>query len=350
MELCRASAIPDSIVAPLWTPKEPLSSRFKVKAAIGGTIDQPVVGFVDDSRQIRGLLDCPLLHPALNTLLEKLVELISQFSLTPYDIAARTGELKYVLAVLDPTAQHGIVRFVTRSSECHPRIRKALNTLVKQLSWIKVVTTTIQEKPAALLEGPTDEFVTSTHDIPFKLDLFTLHVGPRSFIQVTPAAADALYCAGREIARRYRPKGTLDLYCGVGGFAFACSPYSDKVLGVEVSDDAVGCAQRACKTNAINNCTFVCGDVAAIRSESIDFQPDMIVVNPPRAGLRDSAVELITAARPACVAYSSCNPQTLFRDLALFADSYQVMSVRPFDMFPCTDHLEVLVELQRHGM
>lgn len=346
-EVFTAAGIDEYLIKPFWMPKEPLGTRYKVKAAIGGDLQIPVIGFVDDTRTVRPLTDCPILHSKLNDFLGGLRVIVTRYGLTPYDIESRRGELKYVIATLNADGTAGIVRFVTRSSECHPRIKKAVPAILEQHPWIKVVTTNIQAIPAAVLDGPEDESLTAETDIQSDLGIFSCHFGPRSFMQVTPETARALYSFAREDAAIHKPSRSLDLYCGVGGFSFAVAPHSQSVLGIEISEDAIACARKGALQNNLSNCSFEAGDVVSHLGRIAEFSPDYLIVNPPRAGLRKPALTLIDKIQPNRVFYSSCNPKTFLADFEVLSSKYAIEEVRPFDMFPMTEHLEVAVVMSR---
>jgi len=184
-----------------------------------------------------------------------------------------------------------------------------------------------------------------------------LYLPTRSFFQTNTAVAEALYATARSWARECEPTRVWDLFCGVGGFALALAAPGRRVLGVEVSASAIDGARAAAALMGLDPglVRFEAGDARVLDPGASDGstagafgaeRPDLLVVNPPRRGIGEQLAARIEASGVGRVLYSSCNPRTLAADLA-HLPSMRVVRSRLFDMFPHTDHAEVLVELAR---
>jgi len=185
-----------------------------------------------------------------------------------------------------------------------------------------------------------------------------LELGPRSFAQTNAHVASTLYeqaalWASRPFADGRLPESLWDLYCGVGGFALALAAPGRRVLGVEVSASAIDGARAAADLMGLDPALvrFEAGDARVLDPAAGDRaagarRPDLLVVNPPRRGIGEQLAGRIEASGVGRVLYSSCNPRTLATDLA-HLPSMRVVRSRLFDMFPHTEHAEVLVELVR---
>ena len=166
--------------------------------------------------------------------------------------------------------------------------------------------------------------------------------------------AEALYATARDWAQEAQPARVWDLFCGVGGFALALAAPGRRVLGVEVSASAIDGARAAADLMGLDPALvrFEAGDARVLDPASPEGRasgaqrPDLLVVNPPRRGIGEQLATRIEASGVERVLYSSCNPRTLAADLA-HLPSMRVVRSRLFDMFPHTDHAEVLVELVR---
>ena len=134
----------------------------------------------------------------------------------------------------------------------------------------------------------------------------------------------------------------LDLYCGTGTISLFLSKYFDRVIGIEINEEAVRCANLNKKLNHISNAEFICGD-ASKKIHHLKFQADSIVVDPPRSGLTSDGINDILKINPKKLVYVSCDPMTLARDLKLLKSNYEVKEVTLFDMFPWTYHVESVV-------
>ncbi|KAA1424358.1 methyltransferase domain-containing protein [Nocardioides antri] len=330
---------------PEWLPpvaSAPEGFRTKAKMVAGGTADAPTLGLWDPGRGAVDLRDCALHTPGIRAALPVLADFVSRAGLPPYDVPARRGELKHVLVTESPAGEL-MVRWVLRSTEAEARIRKHLPWLREQLPLLRVVTLNIQPAHAAVLEGDREVVLTEQATLPMQVNGLTLHLGPRSFFQTNTDVAAALYRTAQAWADELAPRTVHDLYCGVGGFALHLAGPDRTVTGIEISADAVAAAERGRSDAGLSaeQVRFVAGDAT---SYLLEETAELLVVNPPRRGLGADLAGRIEDVGPAAVLYSSCNPQTLARDVAVLR-SYLPVRAQVLDMFPQTAHLEVLLLL-----
>lgn len=310
--------------------------RNKAKLVVGGSVDAPRLGLLVDGR-VNDIRDCGICTPELRVAFPLISLFITRAALVPYDVQLRSGELKLVLVTVSPDGEL-MARFVLRSTESEPRIRKHLPWLQEALPQLRVVSINLLPEHRAAVEGDEERILTDEQSLPMRLDGMTLHLRPQSFFQTNTGIARGLYAQARDWAGS--PRSVWDLYCGVGGFALALAAPGRDVVGVESSAEAVVSAQRSAQGRA----RFVTADAGAWAAASTD-RPDLVVVNPPRRGIGGLAPWLEGSGIPR-VLYSSCNPDSLARDLAAMP-SYRPVRGRVFDMFPQTAHVEVMVELER---
>lgn len=181
---------------------------------------------------------------------------------------------------------------------------------------------------------------------------YRFEISPRAFFQTNTLQAERLY----EVARNFadvRPSDRIfDLYCGAGTISLFMSEYVDEVIGVELVEAAVQNARANAAMNDVHNCTFVSGDLKELLSPDfadIHGAPDVLMVDPPRAGMHKDVVAQIEELAPERFVYVSCNPQTQVRDLERLRDAYRIEAVQPVDMFPHTPHVETVVRLTAKG-
>lgn len=364
----------------------PSHFRNKAKLAVSGTTHAPVLGLVDRFDNGTDLTSCPLHVNEIKAALAPLTRAITRMGLQPYSIVKRHGELKHVLVTASANGQL-MVRFVLRSTAQLPAIRKGAPRLQNELPGLRVLSVNIQPRPAAILEGEREIILSqdSTLDMPLylpelgadgvvvnnKKSVLPLVLPPQSFFQTNSDVAAGLYAQARAWARDYaggqagvltgesgaggaHPDATQssqsiwDLYCGVGGFALALAQPGAQVLGVEVSAPAIDGARAAAAQLGLTSpqVRFEAGDASVLDASGQVYghdKPDLLVVNPPRRGIGELAAS-IEGSGIKRVLYSSCNPASLTKDLEVMS-SYRVRRARLFDMFPHTNHAEVLVEL-----
>ena len=174
-------------------------------------------------------------------------------------------------------------------------------------------------------------------------------VGPKSFFQTNSKQAELLYTITKEFAELNGSQVVYDLYCGTGSIGIFVSDLAKKVIGVEVIAEAIEDANENAALNTINNANFFAGDAAEICDDAFfatHGRPDVIITDPPRAGMHAKLVEQLLQMEAPLVVYVSCNPATQARDLQLLSVKYDVTAIRPVDMFPHTHHIENIVQLK----
>ena len=175
-------------------------------------------------------------------------------------------------------------------------------------------------------------------------------IGPKSFYQTNSRQAYSLYKVAREFAGLSGSERVYDLYTGTGTIANFVARNAGKVIGIEFVEEAIEDARKNSRNNNIENTSFFAGDMRKILT--VDFirehgRPDVIITDPPRAGMHDDVIGAILFAEPQRIVYVSCNPATQARDLNLLDSKYRVARVQPVDMFPQTHHVENVVLLER---
>ena len=173
-------------------------------------------------------------------------------------------------------------------------------------------------------------------------------VGPKSFYQTNTEQAYELYKVAREFAELTGDELVYDLYTGTGTIANFVSRKAKEVIGIEYVPEAIEDAKVNSKINNIENTRFFAGDMKDILNDAFVAKygrPDVIITDPPRAGMHEDVVNVILNAAPKRIVYVSCNPATQARDLALLDAKYKVTKVQPVDMFPHTQHVENVVQL-----
>ncbi len=200
----------------------------------------------------------------------------------------------------------------------------------------------IADQTPILFSGK-DHIMESMESLQFK-------IGPKSFYQTNSEQAYELYRLTREMADLKEDEILYDLYTGTGTIANFCASRCAKVVGVEYVEEAIEDAKINSQNNNITNTTFYAGDMKKVLSDEFvaeNGHPDVIILDPPRAGVDEPVIDVIMRAAPHRIVYVSCNPATQARDLAIFDRDYVIERVQPVDMFPHTHHVENIVRLSR---
>ncbi len=324
--------------------------RNKAKMVVSGTAAAPVLGIRDPAGQGVDLSDCPLYPPSMQACFPAIAAFIVRAALDPYELASRRGELKYVL-LTEGSDGALLLRFVLRSEATVARIRKHLPSLLAALPQLRVVSANLQPEHKAVLEGEREILLTETSRLAIAVNEFKLQLRPQSFFQTNTAVASALYEQARNWIDEVQPASVWDLYCGVGGFALHAAAAGRSVTGIELEAEAIASAELSLTDLASGGRAL--GDLRFASADATTWalaQPEaaeLVIVNPPRRGIGETlSRHLEAASRMRWLIYSSCNAESLARDLALMP-SLRPRKARLLDMFPQTRHYEVIVLLER---
>lgn len=249
------------------------------------------------------------------------------------------------------TASTGeVMVIVVFGADDRPRIEALLGHLAETFpaitSLMYIVNTKWNDSTgdlAAVCFSGKDHIIECMEGLQFK-------VGPKSFYQTNSAQAYELYKTARDFAALTGEETLYDLYTGTGTIANFCAASCRKVVGIEYVPEAIEDAKINSALNGIGNTVFFAGDMKAVLSDDFvaaNGRPDVVILDPPRAGVDEPVIEVILRAAPERIVYVSCNPATQARDLALLAAAYGVERVQPVDMFPHTHHVENVVKLVR---
>jgi len=327
--------------------KPVFGSRNKAKLAVRGRAQDIEFGFYDSELNFKKLEECPLHLEGINDLLPELTTSFKKYNIVPYDLHLKKGELKYVIISKSPASKELLIRFVVRSKESFDRLKKMAREWEERGQNRHVMSVNIQPDHKAIFEGDEEIVVTESKMLNYQLGDVHLNLGAKSFFQVTPNVAFQLYDRVRSFLNEQKIHSLLDLYCGVGAFSFFAASTCQKVLGVELSSEAIEAANSSKMNNKIlGQLDFKSLDVELfLKQVSDNFEA--ILVNPPRRGLSSTIIENMLRLKPKMIIYSSCNASTLARDVMLLEKDYAIFSSQIFDMFPFTEHYETLMILVR---
>ncbi len=301
-------------------------------------------GFFDKVVRIE---TCHLQVEPTNEIRRFISALAEQQDWTFYDIRAHVGFLRnlqlrlcrsgeiMVNVIVGEEDQRKIDTLMQAGSDAFPTITTLLYTI--NLKW----NDSIADLKPVVWKGPG--YVIET------LENFSFKIGPTSFFQTNTQQAEVLYQVTRSFAELTGNETVYDLYCGTGSIGIFVSGQAKKIIGVELIEAAIDDAKLNAQLNHLSHASFFAGDVIDICDDAFFEQhgrPDVIITDPPRAGMHDKLVQKILDMEAPLVVYVSCNPATQARDLQRLAEKYTVTRVQPVDLFPHTLHIENVVQLR----
>lgn len=319
--------------------------RNKAKMVVSGSVERPLLGMLHRDGTPVDLTDCALYPDSFAAVFAALRPFIARAGLTPYHVARRRGELKYILLTESQHNGQMMLRFVLRSTTKLAQLRAALPELQRALPQLVAISANIQPVAMAIMEGEEEIPLTENQVLSEQLNDVPLSVLPKSFFQTNPQVAADLYATARAWVRELQVSAMWDLFCGVGGFGLHCATPEMKLTGIEISQEAIACAQRSAALMGLNQVSFAALDSTAFATAEGSV-PELVLVNPPRRGIGTELCEYLEKMAPSWILYSSCNAQSMAMDIGRLP-AYRIVKVQLFDMFPHTAHYEVLTLLQR---
>lgn len=225
-----------------------------------------------------------------------------------------------------------------------------LNLLLEKFPQITTLLYTINEKRNDSMQDLVPQVFYGNGFITEMLEDFAFKISPKSFFQTNSKQAEKLYQVTRDFAELTGKEVVYDLYCGTGSIGIFCSKQAKKIIGVEMVADAIEDAKINAQMNHLTDTAFFAGDVIDICNDAffeVHGKPDVIITDPPRAGMHEKLVRKLLEMEAPTIVYVSCNPATQARDLALLSEKYAVTKIQPVDMFPHTLHIENVVQLKK---
>ncbi len=315
-----------------------------------GNLEMNAVGF-----HVTGLFDkvlninkCWLQPEPSNRIRNFIYEYAIKNQLEFFDIKNKTGFLRTLILRTSSTGELMVIfSFFHEASEQRIALFEAIRTSFPEITSIMYVINskgndTITDQEILLYHG-RDFILEEMEGLKFK-------IGPKSFYQTNSEQAYHLYKVVRDLANFKGDETVYDLYTGTGTIANFVAEKVGRVIGIEYVAEAIEDAKINAELNNINNASFYSGDIKTVLNENFvqkHGHPDVIVTDPPRAGMHADVVESIKRIGPSRIVYVSCNPATQARDLALLDMDYSVMEIQPVDMFPHTHHVENVVLLEK---
>ena len=295
--------------------------------------------------------ECALMHPLNNRLRNAIRDFAHSEGVPFFDLRTQTGVLRNIMIRTSTTGEVMLlVQARVTADEEMEQLKKVLGFIADSFPEVTSLLYVINNKCNDTF-GDLEVHTFKGTDVIFEeMEGLRFKVGPKSFYQTNSEQAYNLYKVARDFAALTGEEVVYDLYTGTGTIANFVAAKAKKVVGIEYVEDAIIDARVNAELNGFNNLTFFAGDMKDILTR--DFisehgRPDVIITDPPRAGMHNDVIDTILFAAPRRIVYVSCNPATQARDLSLLDRDYRVTAVQPVDMFPHTHHVENVVLLER---
>jgi 23S rRNA (uracil1939-C5)-methyltransferase len=324
--------------------------RNKLEYSFTQTPSGPALGFHKAGRwdEVLDIERCWLTTDLGNGIREAVRDWAREEGLEAYSQADGTGYLRHLVVREGRNTGQALVQLVTAEGERFER--GYLVDVLRRFPEVRSIHWAVNDTPAEVTNLPT-ELLWGEAWIEEELGGLRFRVRPNAFLQTNTAMAERLYELARGAAQLQGGETVWDLYCGIGTIGLSMASRALTVWGIEVSEESVACALENAELNGISNAAFFAGNVGQVVEELLERSgpPNVVVVDPPRAGLAGKALRRLGAIEAPRIVYVSCNPTTLASDVKSLVgeNGYELVRARPVDMFPHTPHVETVALLER---
>ncbi len=325
---------------------DPLHYRNKISLPVGGTVQEPLIGYYRPrSHQIIPIECCPIVMAPGERVIPAVKKWIRQEGIPPYNEADGSGLLRHIVIRV---SRRGDVMAVPVAAGEIPHPQRLVELLKEEVPGLKSVCLNINRRRDNVILGRETRVLFGEGTMDDELCGLRFRVSPVSFFQVNPLQTEVLYSTALEFAGLTGEESVCDLYCGAGTISLMLARRAKKVIGIEEVAPAVEDAKRNAANNGITNASFIAGKAEDILPQmaSDGFKADCIVLDPPRKGCERSVLEAIAKTGAQRVVYVACDPATQARDIRILSDlGYCPVKTQSVDMFCHTSHVETVVLL-----
>ncbi len=310
----------------------------------GGALGYHVPKLYD---KILDIYECWLMDDENNAIRNCIRDFALKNNYSYYDIKEHTGWLRNI--IIRKCTTGGLLVNIVFAHDDEAERKKICYHVLETVPAITTLLYTINGKWNDTIYDIETNVVFGSGYVIEKLEGLQFKISPKSFFQTNTKQAEQLYNVVKKFAALTGNEIVYDLYCGTGSIGIFLSTSAKKIIGVDVIEDAINDAKENAAFNNIDNAFFFCGDVLKICNNSFfaeNGKPDVMVVDPPRAGLHSALIEKLIEIAPQKIIYVSCNVATQARDILILNEKYIVVKVQPVDMFPHTHHIECVAELR----
>lgn len=331
--------------------ENPYFYRNKAQYPVGiGKDGKPVMGvFANRTHEIVPIQKCLIQNERTEQLAKFIFNYIIENKISIYDEKTGKGLIRHIVTKIGVKTNEVMCVLVINGKKI-PKEDDLIAQIVCNFPEVKTIVKNINTKNTNVILGMESVNLYGDGFIKDVLGDYTFKISPLSFYQVNPIQVEKLYQLGVDLADITNNDVVFDLYCGIGTISLFMSKYAKSVYGIEIVEEAVKMAKENAKLNDVDNVQFITGDVEVALDDLIhnkNVVPDIVMVDPPRKGLDNKCAQNILEVKPKKLVYISCNPATLVRDLAKLEECYDVMEIRPVDMFPFTRHVECVAVMGR---
>lgn len=330
-------------VQPVLGMKDPYHYRHKVYFAFGSDPQGHLSAglFAENSHKIIFTQACLIQNNAANALMKDLCQIMDRWHIEPYDEDRRTGTVRYGYIRVSHATGDILLTIVIGSREL-PHEKHIVAEITASHPEVKTIILNYNHGTDSMVLGNSERVIYGKGTINDTIDGLKFRISSRSFYQVNPVQTEVLYQTALDLADLHRSDNVLDVCCGIGTISLLAARKAGFVIGVEINEKAVQDARRNAIDNHISNVTFAAMDATEF-IHHLGETPDVVFLDPPRAGLTESFLKTLGSLHADRIVYVSCNPETQARDTKILRRyGYRIRTLVPVDMFAFTRRVETV--------
>lgn len=338
----RIAKEPGELVLPVLPAAHPFHYRNKMAVPAGVVNGVPALGYYKQgSHEVIPVSTCGIQEEENNRLLQWAETFIQKHRISLYNEKTKKGSIRHIMGRVGNDGK--VMAVIVTATEELPEEKEWIRDIQKELPFVTSLYHNIQSRPGNVILGKKIRLLWGRETLTASLGGLAFEVSPYSFFQVHKEQAEKLYETALAYANLTGKETVIDAYCGTGTISLCLAEKAKKVIGIEIVKPAVEDAIKNAKANHIENVEFHAADAGKLMPELYQngLKPDVIVMDPVRAGCTENVLKAAAAMNPKRIVYVSCNPATFARDAAILKqEGYRIRKVQPVDMFPQTMHVE----------
>lgn len=300
-----------------------------------------------ESNDLVDVVDCPVQDERINAINKEVIEILDKYEIYAFDPKTMRGLVRYIVTRVSHATEEAQVTLVI--TIFNNALKKAAKEIIKIPGVESVAISKNKDVKNVQIFGEEVEILEGKQSILEGIGEIKYDLKPKAFYQLNPEQAIKLYKEVKSHLDFEKDKTIIDAYCGSGAIAIYLAPYAKKVVGIDINKESIYSARHNKKLNKYDNLEFEIGEVKDIlpRVYNKGINPDVVIIDPPRSGIDNKTLDLLTRKVVDKIIYVSCNPSTLAKNLKVLKNKYNVESITPLDMFPHTSQIESITVLKR---
>lgn len=327
--------------------ENPWHYRNKSQLQVGKVNEKVIAGlYAEGTHQLIDISDCPIQHEAINEVTQTVTNILQRLNIPIYNERKRTGIIRTIVARVGVQTGETQLVLVTTKKEI-PKQQLLIREIKSKLPQLTSIMQNVNGEKTSIIFGKDTFHLSGEQVIQETLGELSFELSARAFFQLNPAQTVKLYNEVKKAAQLTGEEKIIDAYCGVGTIGLWLAKEAKEIRGMDTIEESIIDARKNAKNHGFTNTTYEVGKAEDWMPKWVreGYQPDVIVVDPPRTGCEDNFIQTVLKVKPKRIVYVSCNPSTLAKDISKLKKLYQVEYVQPVDMFPQTAHVECVSQL-----